>query len=153
MSPAADGDRVPSVEIFVHPDHALPDGFDLAAVETVAGRAVEEVLACARNDSPIYDLDDIEVTLVSDAIIADVHVRFMSIEGATDVITFDHGEIVISTETAAEQGRENGNSIEKETALYLVHGLLHLAGYADRAPQEFAEMARLQVGILERIWV
>jgi probable rRNA maturation factor len=109
-------------------------------------------MAVARDKSPILDLDEIEVTLVGDSVISEVHREFMSIDEPTDVITFDHGEILISTETATTQAAENQNSPEKETATYIIHGLLHLAGYADKAPEEFAEMAALQQGILDKIW-
>ena len=146
------GSKMPLVEVYVHPEHALPDGFGIERIRQISVPAVREVVAVARQSSVLLNLDEVEVTLVSDAIIAEVHVEFMSIAGATDVITFDHGEILISTETAAVQGEENGNPIERETALYLVHGLLHLAGYADKSAEEFEAMARLQEEILAKIW-
>lgn len=151
MSHAAGSAPLPGVGLFVHPQHALPDGFPLAAVEAICAPALREAIALARPGAPLAALEEIEVTLVSDRLIADVHVEFMGIEGATDVITFDHGEIIISTETAAVQGADNGNPIGRETALYLIHGLLHLAGYTDKAPDAFAEMARLQEQILARV--
>ena len=144
--------RGPQIEVFVHGDHELPHGFPIDKVEGIAGGAVEQAMAVAGDGAPLATLEEVEVTLVSDAVIADVHLEFMNVSGATDVITFDHGEILISTETAEVQGKENGNSIERETALYLVHGLLHLAGYADKSRDEFVEMERLQAGILDRLW-
>lgn len=146
------GSGLPLVEVYVHPEHALPAGFGIGDVRRICMPAVREVVALACPGAVLPDLDEVEVTLVSDAVIADVHVEFMSIEGATDVITFDHGEILISTDTAEVQGEENGHSIERETALYLVHGLLHLAGYADKGEEAFAQMAKLQERILARIW-
>lgn len=153
MTQPGGGGQVPLVEVYLHPEHDLPAGFALGKLEGICAPAVREALVVARGGSVLLGLDEIEVTLVSDAIIADVHAEFMSIDGPTDVITFDHGEILISTETAAVQGAENGNSVERETALYLVHGLLHLAGYADKTQPEFAEMAEIQEQILQRIWV
>ena len=44
---------------------------------------------------PLESLEEIEVSIVSDRAIAGVHRRFMNIPGATDVITFEHGEIII----------------------------------------------------------
>src|SRR4051812_40869865 len=43
---------------------------------------------------------EVEVTIVSDKTIARVHLDFMGLPEATDVITFHHGEIVASAETA-----------------------------------------------------
>ena len=91
-----------------------------------------------------------EVTFVSDATIARVHQEFMNIPGATDVITFDHGEIVISTETARVNAPQYGRTLEEELALYLVHGLLHLNGYKDKEPQDAACMHALQEEVLEK---
>ncbi len=53
-------------------------------------------------------LDEVEVSVVSDRVIARVHRHFLEVPGATDVITFAHGEIVLSATTAARQARENG---------------------------------------------
>lgn len=153
MSDGQSGDReIPQIELFVHPDHTLPDDFGLDRVEAICRPVLPEVLKLAKPGSPLFSLEEVEVTLVNDAVIAAVHVEFMDIEGATDVITFDHGEILISTETAGVQGAENGNSIERETALYVVHGLLHLAGYADKTPADFKQMAQLQEQVLATVW-
>ena len=43
--------------------------------------------------------------LISDRRMSELHRRFMGIAGPTDVITFQHGEIFISTETARRQAR------------------------------------------------
>ena len=84
------------------------------------------------------------MTFVSDAAIARVHRDFMNIPGATDVITFAHGEIVISTETAQLNAAQYGRPLGEELARYLVHGLLHLNGYEDKKPADAARMlARL----------
>ncbi len=58
----------------------------------------------------------------------------------TDVITFDHGEIVICPAVAARNARSYGNTVAKELALYVVHGILHLAGYDDHKPADIARM-------------
>jgi len=42
------------------------------------------------------------------------------------VLTFQHGEIFISTQTAKQHARVFANSIMRELQLYIVHGLLHL---------------------------
>lgn len=41
------------------------------------------------------------------------------------------GEIVVSFETARAQAQRYRHSPEKEVALLLLHGLLHLLGYRD----------------------
>ncbi|MEI6350437.1 MAG: rRNA maturation RNase YbeY [Verrucomicrobiota bacterium] len=98
--------------------------------------------------APLPALDEVEVTFVSDATIAKVHRDFMDIPGATDVITFDHGEIVISTETARANAPQYGRTLDEELALYVIHGLLHLNGFEDKEPAKAARMHRLQEKIL-----
>ena len=100
----------------------------------------------------LFALDEVEISIVSDEVIAQVHEDFMGIAGATDVITFEHGEIVISAETAREYGADFGNSFEKELMLYIIHGLLHLAGHEDADPEEREVMEGIQNKILAQIW-
>lgn len=61
----------------------------------------------------------------------------------TDVITFDYktsGEIIICPSVASSNARRFDSSLERELLLYVVHGLLHLAGYDDHAPADIARM-------------
>jgi probable rRNA maturation factor len=67
------------------------------------------------------------------------------------VITFQHGEIFVSTETARRQTRRFGTSLEHELRLYLVHGLLHLHGFDDKDPRSAAEMKRTQEKLLAKV--
>jgi probable rRNA maturation factor len=94
-------------------------------------------------------IDEIEVAIVSDRVIDQVHQRFMNIPGATDVITFEHGEIVTSAQTAAAQAGQFGHSVEQELALYIIHGLLHLNGYDDLKRSDASRMRRTQQQILQ----
>ena len=79
----------------------------------------------------LRDLNEVDVVLVSDRRMAGLHRRFLDAGGATDVITFDHGEIFISTETAKRQAAEFGSTTKRELQLYILHGLLHLHGFDD----------------------
>lgn len=88
------------------------------------------------------------MAIVSDRRMAKVHREFMGIPGPTDVITFHHGEIVISADTAQGFASEYGQTVDREVARYLIHGLLHLAGYDDHTTKERARMHRLQERVL-----
>lgn len=95
-------------------------------------------------------LEEVEVTFVSDATIARLHQEFMDIPGPTDVITFAHGEIIISTETAFANAPLYGRSFPEELALYITHGLLHLNGYEDTTPAQAREMGAAQETLLSQ---
>ncbi len=60
---------------------------------------------------------------------AALHLQFMNIAGPTDVLTFQHGEIVISVETAQENAVRFGHEVEAEIRLYLVHGYPPFVGF------------------------
>ncbi len=107
---------------------------------------------CARHSADdrfaLRALDEVEISIVSDRVIADVHQRFMDIPGPTDVITFDHGEIVMSAQTAQHYAADYDHPLDQELALYIIHGLLHLNGYEDATAREAARMRRVQERLL-----
>ncbi|HXA09548.1 MAG TPA: rRNA maturation RNase YbeY [Chthoniobacterales bacterium] len=119
---------------------------DRAALERFARRALP---LCARERGRgLTNLAEIAVLLISDRKISELHRRFMQIEGPTDVITFQHGEIFISVETAERQAEAHHTSLNHELRLYLVHGLLHLHGFDDRAPAATRRMQAAQERIV-----
>ena len=93
-------------------------------------------------------LEEVEASVVSNRAIAKVHRGFMGIAAPTDVITFQHGEIVMSADTARENAAYYRQSVEAELALYTVHGLLHLNGFEDANPREANRMRRVQTRVV-----
>ena len=77
-----------------------------------------------------------------------LHRKFLGQSGPTDVMTFQHGEIFISVDTARRHARAFGNSLLRELKLYIVHGLLHLHGFDDQTPSEAHKMKAAQEKIL-----
>jgi probable rRNA maturation factor len=118
-------------------------------LERFARRALP--LCVARSGSGLTSLEGVNVVLVSDRTISQLHRRFMQIAGPTDVITFQHGEIFISVETARRQARLYRTSLVDELRLYLVHGLLHLCGFDDEKPANRRTMQRAQKNIISLI--
>ena len=90
----------------------------------------------------------IVVAIISDRQMARLHQRFSGIPGPTDVLTFHHGEIVISAETARRQARAFGSTPENELRLYILHGLLHLCGFDDASARARAAMHLVQNQLL-----
>ncbi len=119
---------------------------DRVALQRFAQRAL--FLCLKEPGRGLTNQEEIGVLLVSDRRISDLHCRFMRITGPTDVITFQHGEIFISVETAQRQAETFGSSLEHELRLYLVHGLLHLQGFDDSLPAGRRRMSALQERIV-----
>jgi probable rRNA maturation factor len=120
---------------------------DLVSLREFASRAFNECVRLGKSGS-LSKFREVSVVFVSDKRIAKIHQQFMNERAPTDVITFQHGEIFISTETAKRHARQFGTSFEHELRLYLVHGLLHLAGFDDKTPAGAADMKRLQESVV-----
>ena len=126
---------------------------DLDLVERLARTAVPSCLQHQGGGQVVLaNLAEVEVAIVSDRVIAQVHRQFLNVPGATDVITFEHGELVVSATTAARQARELGETVEREVLRYVVHGLLHLNGHEDAESTAAADMWRAQETVVERVW-
>jgi probable rRNA maturation factor len=113
------------VDFTVSAERFVPD---TARVESLLQFAAKEELLSG----------ELGVWLCTDEEIADLHLRFMEIPGATDVITFPGdegsgylGDVAVSVGTAAIQAKDAGHSAQREVAYLCLHGLLHIAGYDD----------------------
>ncbi len=103
-----------------------------------------------RREAPLARLDHVSVAILSDRAIARIHARFLEDATPTDVITFDHGEILIGAGVVSRQAADYGHSPTEETALCVIHGLLHLAGWRDDTPAAARAMAQRQDKIFRR---
>lgn len=140
------------IEIYNHQTAISLTNDELQTLQNLAEKAHPLALENPANEGGVLaGLDVVEISIVDDATIAQVHLDFMNIEGATDVITFEHGEIVISAETAASYAQDYNHSTFKEMTLYMIHGLLHLAGHEDAEPKERQVMESIQFSILSNI--
>ena len=122
---------------------------NVAELEKFAGSVVQHSLRLQqRQRTDLRKLNEVFIWLISDRRMALLHRKFLGQSGPTDVLTFQHGEIFISVETARRQARAFGNSVLRELKLYIVHGLLHLHGFDDQTPGEAHKMKAAQERIL-----
>jgi probable rRNA maturation factor len=121
-----------------------------AAAAAAVDRALPGVLAAMQPGGVLPGLVEVSVVLVSDCRIGLLHDEFLGDPRPTDVITFLHGEIVVSAETARREASSRGIHLPHEVARYAVHGLLHLAGWSDATAGEAARMRSVQEKILRR---
>jgi probable rRNA maturation factor len=114
--------------------------------------AAKAVRCCLEMHKPeqteLTMIRDVFVWLISDRRMSQLHREFLGQRGPTDVLTFQHGEIFISVETAKRHARAFGNSLLRELQLYIVHGLLHLHGLDDRTQTGACRMEKMQAKIL-----
>ena len=92
---------------------------------------------------------EVEITLLGESAIAKVHGEFLDDPTPTDVISFEHGEVLIGVPIAAANAHKFSHPADHEVALCAIHGLLHLLGYDDLSAQERTIMHARQEEILE----
>ena len=101
----------------------------------------------------------INIRIVDDAGITDVHRQFLGLSTATDVISFDLSddfepgrtfELAVNLQMAARQAAQRGHSTEAELALYITHGLLHHLGFDDATPAQARNMHAMEDSILQK---
>jgi probable rRNA maturation factor len=101
---------------------------------------------------------NIQINIVDDAGIAEIHRQFLKKTGTTDVISFDLSDefepgrnflIAVNADMARRQAEKRGHSPEAELALYIVHGLLHQLGYDDLNPRQAKRMHEKEDTILQ----
>lgn len=135
------------LDLDILPEAPPPPGFDLDR----AGHLVRYVLRHELASGPWR----VTVALVDDARLQALHRDFMGIDEPTDVMTFPAdepgiggGDIAVSVDRAAEQGPPFGHTAAEETAFLVVHGLLHLCGWDDAAPEDRVAMLDRQAELV-----
>ncbi|HEY3227396.1 MAG TPA: rRNA maturation RNase YbeY [Planctomycetota bacterium] len=96
---------------------------------------------------------DLSIAFVDRATMRKANRRFLRHDYDTDVLAFTLeapmlGEIVISTDFALKESRTRGLPALEEVSRYLVHGILHLAGYDDHSPSKKRIMWKRQESYL-----
>jgi probable rRNA maturation factor len=125
---------------------------DTARLQCFAERALRICYSSRPSQrSVLHQLRQIFILLISDRRMSSLHHRFLNQPGPTDVITFDHGEIFVSAETACKHARRFNTSPIREIQLYIVHGLLHLNGFNDQTRASARKMAQRQQKILSAV--
>ena len=125
---------------------------DVVDLEKFAAKARQSCLRLHRGRSTqLTKLREIFVLLISDRRMTSLHRQFLSQSRPTDVLTFDHGEIFISVQTARRNARVFRTSLGHELRLYILHGLLHLHGFDDQSEVAAGKMKSAQEKILRRL--
>ncbi len=108
---------------------------------------------------------ELSILIVDDIKIAELNKRYLNREGPTNVIAFPMqtgeftqvnpyllGDVVISTDTAAKEGKTAGIGTTIRFRELLVHGILHLCGYDhEESEQEALRMEKKADSLLKAI--
>lgn len=91
---------------------------------------------------------ELSVVFVGEARMRRINREYLKHDYVTDVITFGHGEIVICPKVALRHARRYGQSLSRELRRYVVHGLLHLAGFDDHTAADARRMRQWEEKLL-----
>ena len=138
----------------------LPRELGVTRARLAAAARFFAAKSSARAGAPFRE---VTVVLQDDAFSARVHLAVTGAPGATDVVTqrYDplpgepggvYGELYVNARRALAAAPERrGWSPAKELLLYTAHGMDHLSGADDAAPDEYRRMRRRELAWL-REW-
>jgi probable rRNA maturation factor len=78
---------------------------------------------------------------------------FRKIDRATNVLSFHTGDIVLCHPVIRREALAQGKSVAAHYAHLVVHGVLHLQGYAHEKKRDAARMEAREIRILRRIGI
>lgn len=125
----------------------------------------KEIKGCIEYTLRIMDEDESELSLllVSDARMRGLNKKYRDKDSSTDVLAFPMrsrdgiakkgpvlGDVVVSVETAKREAVKRKVPVHKEICLYVVHGILHLLGYDDHAPDDRKKMKAKEEALLKK---
>ncbi len=104
---------------------------------------------------------EVSIAVVDDPTIHQINNQYLQHDYPTDVISFVfdrqgetlHGEIIVSSDTAAASCAEYGWPEADELLLYVVHGALHLVGYDDKSPEKEVLMRQAERATMRKLGV
>ena len=122
---------------------------DRQKIEKVDLESVRQLLVPVIAELAIVDLD-LEIELLDDQQIAELNEKFFSRPWPTNVISFPQekesghlGDVVVSVETAWNETKALGYSLDEGVVYYLIHGILHLLGF-DHVGVDVEEAAAME---------
>ncbi len=123
-------------------------------------KSIASVVEYSLSRLGIHPNSEISIRFVDEVEMTDLHLKWMQLDGPTDVLSFPMdemkpnsaangpgvvGDIVLCPTYAAKNGKQ---PVERELELLAVHGVLHLLGYDHEEIEDEVEMFSLQEKIL-----
>ena len=94
-------------------------------------------------------LGHLNFVFTNDETILKTNIQFLNHNTYTDIITFDYcednlisGDIIISTERVKENAKKFNADFDTELKRVVIHGVLHLCGYKDKAAKDSEVMRK-----------
>jgi probable rRNA maturation factor len=132
---------------------------NLQSKASISARLIKKTIRSTLESEGIKKQGRITVCFVNDRKIKRLNKLFLKKNNATDVLSFNLSEnhreifadIAISTESALENALAFHTSGRYEIILYVIHGVLHALGYADRTKTQKTIMRRKEEAIINKL--
>ena len=131
----------------------------------ISQRKIREIVKKALQSLKVDEKTEVSILFADDKFIRSLNNKYRGIDKSTDVLSFSLwegsiktpesesdkllGDIIISVETAQRQAENLNHSMEKELTVLLIHGLLHLTGYAHEEDKDYKIMREKETEMLK----
>jgi rRNA maturation RNase YbeY len=133
--------------------HFLPP---VGADASVSSRRVSRIVETVFRSEKKKRGGDVNVVFVDAKTIRRLNKKFLNTAGDTDVIAFPYekngGDIYICMPVAKSNARRYDEPLGRELTRLVIHGTLHLLGYADWPKKQKEKMWARQEPLVERLW-
>lgn len=97
-----------------------------------------------------HSLGELNYIFCSDEHLLKINIEYLNHKTLTDIITFDNsdehgvieGDIFISIDRVRDNAAKFSSDFDSELHRVLIHGVLHLAGYSDKTPEQKTAMRK-----------
>jgi len=152
----------------------MSDGIEISVAETYRGQVdkpwVRKIARAVLKAEGVAQPYEVSLVFTDPETVQQLNRDYRGVDEPTDVMAFymlgqkeaDNsfalppdgvtrpGEVIISYPRAVEQAREQGHSTERELALLIIHGILHLLGYDHEKTEDQEKMRSREKELLDR---
>jgi len=96
-----------------------------------------------------FTTGDVSIIFCNDSYLLKINREYLGHDYFTDIITFDYsadevisGDLFISVDTVSRNSVDYGTGFSNELLRVIIHGVLHLMGYKDKAKKDIAIMRK-----------
>lgn len=114
---------------------------------------------CLRQTAALFGktISSLSYQFVGDGEMLELNRRYLDHDTYTDILTFDQsepggpleGDVFVSRDRVEENGKALGSGVEDEYCRVVAHGLLHLCGLDDHAPEDILRMRQEEQRFIE----
>ena len=132
---------------------------DLQKKIPIDRRKIKQIILKIISAEKLARSGEVNISFITDFRIKKLNSRFHGRNSPTDVLAFDLSrnqkeliaDIYISADTAVKNSKTFKTNPVSELYLYVIHGMLHIAGYDDHKPKDIKLMRSKEQEYLKKV--